>query len=90
MMWHSLFQQEKERRRLQALEEHKARLGGIDPLAEKTAAAKIDQQEEEEAILADDTAPRSSYSGRYASFDPDELDAVVAFCAMLLACLAHD
>lgn len=71
--------QEKERRRLQALEEHKARLGGVDLLAEKMAAATIDQQLEEEAILADDTAPRSSYSGRYASFDPDELDAVITF-----------
>ncbi len=59
-----------------ALEEHNARLGGVDVLAEKMAVATIDKQAEEEAILADDMAPRSSYMGRYSSFDPDELDAV--------------
>ncbi len=59
-----------------ALEEHNARLGGVDVLAEKMAVATIDKQAEEEAILADDMAPRCSYMGRYASFDPDELDAV--------------
>jgi hypothetical protein len=74
-----VFDQEKERRRLQALDEHNARLGGVDILAEKMATAAIDQQAEEEAIFADDTAPRCSYMGRYASFDPNELDAVIAF-----------
>jgi hypothetical protein len=73
------FHQEKERRRLLALEEHNARLGGVDVIAEKLATATIDQKAEEEAIFADDMAPRSSYSGRYASFDPGELDAVSAF-----------
>ncbi len=60
------------------------------------AAATIDQQVEEEAILADDTAPRSSYSGRYSSFDPDELDAVMLstpccgrFFLMIHANLGH-
>jgi len=70
--------QEKERRRLLALEEHNAKLGGVDTIAERMAIVTIDQKAEEEAILADDLAPRSSYSGRYASFDPNELDAVRA------------
>jgi hypothetical protein len=70
--------QEKERRRLLALEEHNAKLGGVDTIAERMAIVTIDQKAEEEAILADDLAPRSSYSGRYASFDPNELDAVSA------------
>ena len=70
--------QEKERRRLLALEEHNARLGGVDLSAEKAAIAAIEQKAEEEDILADDMAPRSSYAGRYASFDPNELDAVIA------------
>ena len=61
--------QEKERRRLMALEEHNARLGGVNLSAEKAAIAAIEQKAEEEDILADDMAPRSSYVGRYASFD---------------------
>jgi hypothetical protein len=79
-MWINCCNQEKERRRLAALEEHNARLGGVDVIAEKLASATIDQKAEEEAILADDMAPRSCYRGRYASFDPDELDAVGALC----------
>jgi|LauGreDrversion4_2_1035121.scaffolds.fasta_scaffold517546_2 hypothetical protein len=79
-MWINCCNQEKERRRLVALEEHNARLGGVDAISQKLASATIDQKAEEEAILADDMAPRSSYSGRYASFDPDELDAVNALC----------
>jgi hypothetical protein len=69
--------QEKKRRSLLALEEHNARLGGVDLSAEKAAIAAIEQKAEEEDILADDMAPRSSYAGRYASFDPSELDAVI-------------
>jgi hypothetical protein len=58
----------------------------VDTLAEKMAITKIDQTAEEEAILADDIAPRSAYNGRYASFDPEELDTVIAALFSSLFC----
>jgi len=59
--------------------------GGVGAGAARMADIIIDQTAEEDAILADDIAPRSSYSGRYASFDTGELDAVAAAAAAGLA-----
>jgi hypothetical protein len=59
--------------------------GGVGAGAERMADIIINQKAEEKANLADDIAPQSSYSGRYASFDPDELDAVAAAAAAGLA-----